>query len=196
MKNSEFVVNFAKMDKLSIIQQIILRDFGDVETNILSATKVLHVWTEKSDSKGLFYFPNFHLIFQSHNEDTFTVKLVTFHGKTVDSLVFKTESHAENEAFPQIVSNFVQDYTSGFFLCPGVAKSEPMFDYSQNLIECLNDNVIVRSQKCKFSMKIDDQKCEECAKLIFKIKTEPAPAPIIQPKIELEEGMDKFQKNM
>lgn len=163
------------MDELGLIQKIVLRDHPNLESNILSSSKVLHVWLNKNDTKGLNYFPNFHLIFQSHSEEKLTVKLVTFHGKTVDSLVFKAEEDQEESlSFPGHVKDFLSRYSDGLFLCQGVSKDETVSnpDY---IAEFLNDSIVIRSQRCKFTLKNEspDPKCEECAKILPAVKLEP-----------------------
>ena len=101
------------MGSLNLIQQMLLREHPALESNILSSSEALHVWRNKSDIKGLRYLPNFHLIFQAHNDENLTVKLMTFHGKTVDSRAFKQH----NEDLPEHVKDFIQHYSTGLILC-------------------------------------------------------------------------------
>mgnify|MGYP001482626750 FL=1 len=101
------------MGSLNLIQQMLLREHPALESNILSSSEALHVWRNKSDIKGLRYLPNFHLIFQAHNNENLTVKLMTFHGKTVDSRAFKQH----NEDLPEHVKEFIQHYSTGLILC-------------------------------------------------------------------------------
>ena len=101
------------MGSLNLIQQMLLREHPALESNILSSSEALHVWRNKSDIKGLRYLPNFHLIFQAHNNENLTVKLMTFHGKTVDSRAFKQH----NEDLPEHVKEFIEHYSTGLILC-------------------------------------------------------------------------------
>lgn len=101
------------MGTLNLIQQMLLREHPALESNILSTSEALHVWRNKSDRKGLRYLPNFHLIFQAHQEENLTVKLMTFHGKTVDSRAFKHQ----DQDLPEHVRLFIDRYSSGLILC-------------------------------------------------------------------------------
>ena len=101
------------MGTLNLIQQMLLREHPVLESNILSSSEALHVWRNKSDRKGLRYLPNFHLIFQVHQDENLTVKLMTFHGKTVDSRAFK---HHDQD-LPEHVRLFIDRYSSGLKLC-------------------------------------------------------------------------------
>ena len=101
------------MGTLNFIQQTLLKEHPALESNIISSSEALHVWRNKSDRKGLKYLPNFHLIFQVHQNENLTVKLMTFHGKTVDSLAFKHQ----NEDLPEHVTSLIDSYSSGLLLC-------------------------------------------------------------------------------
>ena len=103
------------MGSLNLIQQMLLREHPALESNILSSSEALHVWRNKSDRKGLRYLPNFHLIFQAHQDENLTVKLMTFHGKTVDSCAFK--NHSEDFNLPEHVKEFIERYSTGLILC-------------------------------------------------------------------------------
>ena len=170
------------MESLKWIQQIIFRDFSNLEANIISTSEILHVFRLKKDQKGLKYLPNFHVIFQAHKDSTLTARLVTFHGKTVDSLVFKKTENDED--FPTHIKDFMLKYSSeDLQLCQGILRENAQNVYVEHLIEFLNDVVIVRSIKCRFTIKdakADLIRCEECTKIIPSIKVEP----LVMTKIE------------
>ena len=174
------------MESLKWIQQIVFRDFDNLEANIISTSEILHVFKLKKDLKGLKYLPNFHVIFQAHKSDNLTVRLVTFHGKTVDSLVFKKSE--ENEGLPEHIKEFMLKYSSSdLSLCQGILREKAMNVIEEHLVEFLNDTIIVRSIKCKFSIKSDLTICEECTKIIPSIKIEP----YVMTKIErVEEALE------
>ena len=170
------------MESLKWIQQIVFRDFSNLEANIISTSEILHVFRLKKDQKGLKYLPNFHVIFQAH-KDNLTVRLVTFHGKTVDSLVFKKTENDED--IPDHIKDFMFKYSSeDMQLCQGIKREDALNVIEEHLIEFLNDVVIVRSIKCKFTIKSDISRCEECTKIIPSIKVEP----VVMTKIEHAES--------
>ena len=61
------------MGTLNFIQQTLLKEHPALESNIISSSEALHVWRNKSDRKGLKYLPNFHLIFQVHQNENLTL---------------------------------------------------------------------------------------------------------------------------
>lgn len=175
------------MESLKWIQQIVFRDFSNLEANIISTSEILHVFRLKKDQKGLKYLPNFHVIFQAH-KDNLTVRLVTFHGKTVDSLVFKKTENDED--IPDHIKDFMDKYSSEEMqLCQGIKRDDALNPIEEHLIEFLNDVVIVRSIKCKFTIKSDLTRCEECTKIIPSVKVE---QPYVMTKIEHAEEVLKF----
>ncbi len=151
-------------------------DFPDLKTDIIDGLEVLHVWKPKRDSvQGLSFLPDFHLIFQCHQSQSFTLRLITFHGRTVDSIFFQRQ-----DALPAFISVFLREYTSGFQICQGVAKTgSPSLANDESLFECLNDVFVARSIKCRFKLKQDSAggdillNCDECAKIATSVKTEP-----------------------
>lgn len=157
------------MEVLRRIQQILLRDFPLLESNIISSSEVLHVFAPKSDLDGLNYLPNFHLIFHVHSDlETVILKLVTFHGKTVDSVLFKKDAE---QRFPEQIRLFVEDFSRSIKLCQGTVKN--LSDFSGDcLTEFLNDSIVVRSIQCKFKLTTGSTKCEECAKIAVKVEVD------------------------
>lgn len=159
------------MEVLTRIQRILLKDFPRLESNIISTSQVLHVFAPKVDLDGLNYLPNFHLIFHVHSDlETVIVKLVTFHGKTVDSALFKKKIGDEEQGFPEQIQAFVEDFSKSFKLCQGTVKAAAnSFNYGDCLTEFLNDSIVVRSVQCQFKLKeaTSDTKCEECAKIVI-----------------------------
>ena len=128
-----------------------------------------------------------HHFFQAH-KDNLTVRLVTFHGKTVDSLVFKKTENDED--IPDHIKDFMDKYSSEEMqLCQGIKRDDALNPIEEHLIEFLNDVVIVRSIKCKFTIKSDLTRCEECTKIIPSVKVE---QPYVMTKIEHAEEVLKF----
>ena len=119
------------MESLKWIQQIVFRDFSNLEANIISTSEILHVFRLKKDQKGLKYLPNFHVIFQAH-KDNLTVRLVTFHGKTVDSLVFKKTENDED--IPDHIKDFMDKYSSEEMqLCQGIKRDDALNPIEEHL---------------------------------------------------------------
>ena len=164
------------MDDLKWMQQVIWSDYPMLETNILSSSDALHVWKNKTDTKGLKYLVNFHLIFKVQNDCTIIANLITFNGKTVDSLVFHRSKNEQDHLM--VISDhlkvFLNDFSTDHDLCQGVDRNNIQENEEGHLLEFLNDSVIARSMKCRFKLKSnpDELFCEECAKLKL-VKVEP-----------------------
>jgi hypothetical protein len=150
-----------ELEELEWLQETVKREYPALETNFRKEDKFLHVW--KPIFQGLKYLPNFNLIFQSHNSGNFTLRLITYHGRTLDTFMFK----CPNEEIPETVASILGSITDGLKLCQGVStEKNPVVKY-ECLIECLNDVIISRSTKCKFMLANADDPlhCEECQKL-------------------------------
>ena len=132
------------MGSLNLIQQMLLREHPDLESNILSSSEALHVWRNKSDIKGLRYLPNFHLIFQAHNDENLTVKLMTFHGKTVDSRAFKQH----NEDLPEHVKEFIEHYSTGLILCQVCKVNSQIIPKKVNFSINFHFIKVILTQRC------------------------------------------------
>ena len=159
------------MEELKWMQQIIWTDYPMLETNILSSSDSLHVWKNKTDQKGLKFLVNFHLIFKVQNDCTIIANLITFNGKTVDSLVFHKQE--QQSAAPEHIKVFLNDFATDHSLCLGIDRFN--VDHNEDhLMEFLNDTIIVRSIKCRFKLKPNSAElfCEECAKIKL-VKSEP-----------------------
>ena len=169
------------MDDLKWMQQVIWSDYPMLETNILSSSDALHVWKNKTDTKGLKYLVNFHLIFKVQNDCTIIANLITFNGKTVDSLVFHRSKDHDHDHFTSLSSSvisdhlkvFLNDFSTDHDLCQGVDRNN-IQESDDHLLEYFMDNVVARSLKCRFKLKSnpDELFCEECAKLKL-VKVEP-----------------------
>ena len=157
------------MEELKWVQQYIIASYPMLETNILSSSDALHVWKNKTDQKGLKFLINFHLIFKVSNDDTIIANLITFNGKTVDSLLCRRQ----DEEPPDNMKLFLNEFASDHDLCQGVDRFHINPD-EEHLLEYLNDSIIARNIRCRFKLKSnqDDLFCDECAKLKL-VKTEP-----------------------
>ena len=187
------------MDDLKWMQQVIWNDYPMLETNILSSSDALHVWKNKTDTKGLKYLVNFHLIFKVQNDCTIIANLITFNGKTVDSLVFhRSKDDHQNNLMSSVISDhlkvFLNDFSADHDLCQGVDRNNIQENSDGILVEFLNDTVIARSLKCRFKLKSNPEElfCEECAKLKL-VKVEPV---VNITKIEDNNATDEDIKNV
>ena len=144
---------------------------------------------------GLQYLPNFHLIFTSITEGKYCLRLITFHGKTLDTFILKLD-----EEMPEKVSKLLDNLASDKLrLCQGVDMSK-VDKYEHNcLIECLNNLTIGRSMRCKFILEesSDSLECDECQKIIHikkeleLMKTDKVD-PIYNVRIKLDEEDDAY----
>lgn len=163
-----------KMEDLKNLEQIILKDHPALISNLLQSCQVLQVYqTKQENDQGLKYLPNFHLIFQTSLTEllTFSVKLATYHGKTVDNIVFKLDTEGQ---IPTKVKQFIHRFTCGLALCQGLERHEAAdFGQEDYLCEFFNDSIIVRSSLCQFIAKNGGNKCDECVKILPSIKLEP-----------------------
>ena len=149
------------MEVLKEIEDELLKKFPKLSCQI-HESQFLHVW--KLSSQGLRYIPNFHLIFESNEDKDFVVKLLSFHGKLLDCVVFKV---TENGALPQNVENFVYDYTKDLKICQGVRYD--CLDTNVKLVEHFNEEVVARSFQCLYYLQTTELEfqCPECKKLNY-----------------------------
>ena len=117
----------------------------------------------KVSFENLRYLSNFHVIL-TQSDGFFCLRLITFHGKVLEMFNFDLE----NGELPEKVILVLKNLETRMKLCQGVQIELA----DQNcLIECLSDSVIARSSNCKFVI-FQDLQCEECQKLVTKVKSE------------------------
>lgn len=120
--------------------------------------------------QGLKYLANFSLIFSELQECKFCVSLITYHGRTLDTIIFQS---SKEEILPEKVTSMLLNIQDRIILCQGLEFEKAELDANSCLIECLNDIFIVRSKRCKFLLpsKSETKECGECQK-VAKIKDE------------------------
>jgi hypothetical protein len=149
-------------DRLDWLQEAIKGKFPSMDSKVFKEDKYLHVWT--LSGPGINFLPNFHLIFQSLKNDTFTMRLITYHGRTIDTKLFQ----CLDDQVPEQVVFMLTEYSKGLTLCLGYPKDTTVVDVNGNFVECFNDSVVIRSSRCKFKLSSspgDQQQCEECQRL-------------------------------
>ncbi len=160
------------MERLHALQRAILGRFPSLDANIVTNAQTLLVWKLKSEVKnGINFLADFNFVFQLHQEDAFTCKLVTFHGRTLNTAIFRIQ---EAETLPSDIIETVEEYVKGFNVCHGVNKQN--VSPSEHLVECFNDDYVARSFKCRFKIPGGEGNpvvCDECQKIIDPEKLEP-----------------------
>lgn len=159
--------DFEKMIDLKDLEEQIRKSFPELESKLYE--QFLKI--SKVSLQGLKFLANFSLIFSEIQECKFCVRLITYHGRTLDTIIFQS---TKEEIIPPKVCSMLLNLQDRIMLCQGVELEKANVDSKSScLIECLNDIFIVRSQRCKFLLpsKSDTRECGECQKLA-KIKEE------------------------
>ena len=175
--------------ELNCLKNLIAEEFPQLEFYFHSTEMFLSV--TKLSYSGLKYLPTFHLIFTFVSKDSFCSRLITYHGRSLDTFIFR----CDNKTLPSKVFEVVKSINDDANLCQGVDEN-----VSQNgLIECLNDIIVARHRKCRFLLPYDSQTrtCEKCLTLLTKniIKSEfqpPLPLPDFQQNMLPEESWESI----
>ena len=95
--------------------------------------------------------------------DYFCSRLITYHGRSIDTFIFKFD---ENKKLPAKVCEALKSIDDEAKLCQGVDENLTQ----DGLIECLNDIIVARHKKCKFMLPSETQSktCEKCQTLLVK----------------------------
>ena len=151
-------------------EQSIKYHFGSTMVSIVVSngeSAFLSIWKNPSlDASNddtlstMRYLPLFYVICSFDKEKKTTLKLITHHGKVVDTWSMK-ENQAGSELNEAEKLKFVEKLTK-MKMCPGVESSD--FVNGPHLIEQLEQNVIIRSRQCKFAL-FEGVVCDSCQKL-------------------------------
>lgn len=149
-----------ELEELQWIEETIRREYPDLECKFCNEEKFVRV--TKSTGAGLRFLPNFYLIFNSINNGSFCLRLLTYNGRTLDTVMFK----CPEEVLPEKVTFQLSRINQLMRLCQGIAKDS--LTGQDCLIDYLNDALTARSFKCKFILpqECEINSCEECQKLI------------------------------
>ena len=110
-----------KLDGLPGLQAKITAEFPQLYCHMDSNQDVfLKVTSKSSVSHGLRYLPNFHVIFTHSEAESFGLRLITYHGRSLDSFVFECQKNESNILLPENVSAVLKYVAGGTKLCEGV----------------------------------------------------------------------------
>ena len=158
------------LNRLHKLEDALLKHFPDLSHEINADQEFLHMW--KFCSQGLQYLPNFHLIFQAESNETMIAKIISYHGRTIDTLILNDSDVIMNK---DLVQHFVTEFYEERNVCQGVSCT----DANGNLVEFFNDSVVARSSNCHLKLNhcSSELQCEECQKLLdskgdFQVKLE------------------------
>ena len=77
------------IQELSCLQTLIAQEFPELDYYFHSKQMFLSV--TKLSYRGLKYLPSFHLIFTSLSKESFCSRLITYHGRSIDTFIFKCD---------------------------------------------------------------------------------------------------------
>ena len=110
-----------KLDGLHGLQEEITIEFPQLDCHLDSNQDVfLKVTSKSSVSHGLRYLPNFHVIFTHLEVKKFGLRLITYHGRSLDSFVFECQEKEGNILLPENVSAVLKYVAGGTKLCEGI----------------------------------------------------------------------------
>ena len=167
------------IQQLSCLQTLIAQEFPELDYYFHSKQMFLSV--TKLSYRGLKYLPSFHLIFTSLSKESFCSRLITYHGRSIDTFIFK----CDDKKIPSKVIEVLKDINNEAKLCQGVDENVNR----DGLIECINDIIVARHKKCKFMLPSDSQTetCEKCMTLLTKNIKKEFQAPIPRVKLKPDE---------
>ena len=160
------------MEALRCLQAKIMAEFPQVDCQLESNHGVfLKATTKSSVTHGLRYLPNFHVIFTCLDKERFCSRLITYHGRSLDTFIFKRYDNKDTN-LPKKVLAVLNTVTDGIKLCQGIEISK-VSENCDCLIECFNDAIVARHKKCNFLLpsKSEVLECNKCQTLFF-TKTE------------------------
>ena len=152
--------------KLHKIQRLLIELFPSLSSQLVSEDELfLHLWNYSPG--GLRYLPNFHLIIEPF-EDVFQTKLLSYHGKTLESkTIHGIENDAADNFLPPELIQFVHDYfQEQDKICTGVEDIRDISQNNETLSDFLNDDIITKSANCQFKVGPNEHICAECQKLV------------------------------
>ena len=133
------------IQELSGLQTLIAQEFPKLDFYFHPGEMFLSV--TKLSFRGLKYLPSFHIIFTSVSKESFCSRLITYHGRSIDTFIFK----CDDTQLPSKVSDVLKDINNEAKLCQGVDENIT----KDGLIECVNDIIVARHKKCKFILPFD-----------------------------------------
>ena len=108
------------------------------------------------------YLPLFYVICSHDGKNNITFKLITHHGKVVDTMTKKDTLEDNSPTEEEEWIRFVEQLTK-LKMCHGVENLK--FLNVPHLAEQLEQNLIIRSRECKFALFEDEVICEACKSL-------------------------------
>ena len=178
------------MECLAHIEQYLLKSPENYEVQQYQPQKFLKV--TKFFNQGLKYLPNCYLLFQSLDNESISIKTLTYHGKPLSTVFFKLTNEAP---VPEEVHQALEVLNDKTHLCQGVDKSRA--STPDCLLEFFNEDIIARSAKCKFLISDDSNICKECERLIgVKKEVDPESHPFLRPKEELPVQHGSFKDEL
>ena len=91
-----------EMEDLQWLDETIRRDFPQLECKMFDNDKFVRV-AKTVGSTGLKFMPDFYLIFNSVNNGSFCLRLLTYNGRTLDTVMFRCDH--DQEQLPEKVNN-------------------------------------------------------------------------------------------
>ena len=157
-----------EMELLAPLERFLHQRSPEYEVTHYQAQKFLKV--TKFLPEGLKYLPNFHLVFQVLDNESLSMRILTYHGRTLSTFIFN--KFEDGSSVPGEVNQALEDLSSQkAHLCPGVDRTRVSMPMDHCLVEYFNDEIIARSAHCVFLIDKEASICKECEKLI-KVKTE------------------------
>ena len=176
-------MNTNTKDILLLIETAVTAQFPTLSGQFCAEEEFLHLW--KYSSTGIKYLPNFHLIFEADGFGNVIARLLSYHGKTIDTISIS----ATGRLISQDLVQFVSDFESETNMCHGIVQTNKdtmslqekskLKPLQEGLLEFFNDEIVSRSVNCTIRLTEGAQMCSECTKLatdsrvsILKVKLE------------------------
>ena len=174
-------MNTNTKDILLLIETAVTAQFPTLSGQFCAENEFLHLW--KYSSTGIKYLPNFHLIFEADGFGNVIARLLSYHGKTIDTISIS----ATGRLISQDLVQFVSDFESETNMCHGIVQTNKdttlqekskLKPLQEGLLEFFNDEIVSRSANCTIRLTEGAQMCSECTKLatdsvsILKVKLE------------------------
>ena len=155
------VIKMDPVQEIISLKTMITQEFPQLDCCFHSKEMFLSV--TKLSYHGLRYLPSFHLIFTSVSNGSLCSRLITYHGRSIDTFIFKLDT---DKKLPSKVCEVLKSIDNEAKLCQGVDENLT----HDGLIECLNDIIVARHKKCKFILPSETQSeiCEKCQTLLAK----------------------------
>ena len=155
------------LKELVWLRSKIIADFPTFDWKICDRGRFLKL--TQSEDFCLKYLPGFHLIISFlGGTQKFCSRLITYHGRSLDTFVFE----CIDKMLPEKIVSVLKNLSQTLKLCQGVDAFKAV-KCEDSLIEYLHDALVARHKKCKFliTSENEDLICEKCH-MLFNVKKE------------------------